>query len=141
MAEPLKISTANYNKQGKVEVDGHIWTVRLPGAGTELRLSQAMRSSKLYGSRISLLDKKIDNKEITEAELDKYEEYAKKYEENEQAILSFFTGIFQDDTPDNSEVKQWVEDTPTAIIEMAFTDIKEQSNGADSGRTEPTESA
>lgn len=138
MSEPIKISTEKYNKQGKVDIDGHIWTVKLPGAGTELRLSQAMRASKLYGSRISLIDKKIDKDTATEADLDSYEKYIKKYEENEKVIFDFFTTMFQDDTEDNSEVKKWVEETPTSIIELAFEDIKNQANGTD--EAEPKES-
>lgn len=141
MAEVLRVSTGKYKKEGKVEIDGHVWTVKLPGAGTELRLSQVFRASKLYGSRISLLDKKIDNESITEAELDKYEEYSAKFEESEREVYAFFTSMFRDDTKDNSEVKKWIEETPTAIIQMAFEDIKEQSNKEEpDGQQEPSTS-
>lgn len=138
MSDTVKITTSQYNTQGKVDIDGHIWDVKLPGAGTELRLSQAFRASKLYSSRIQLLDKKIDDETITDADLDRYEEYNKKYEESEKMIFSFFTGVFRDSTPDNAEVKQWVEDTPTAVIEMAFNDVKEQANSKETdGSKEP----
>ena len=106
MSEPIKINTGKYITHGKVEIDGHTWTVKLPGAGTELRYSQAQRASKLWGSRLALLDKKIDKGTITESELDKYEEYSKKYEENERVIYDIFKDIFKDDTKDNSEVSK-----------------------------------
>lgn len=136
MAEPIKISTSDYNKEGKVEVDGKIWSVKLPGAGSELRLSQTFRSSKLYGARIANLDKKIDDGTVTDEELDKYEEYVFKYEESEKEILDFFVSVFKDDTKDNSEVKLWVEETPTAIIQLAFESIKGQANGGSDDKKE-----
>lgn len=128
MPEPIQINTSKYNTHGKVEIDGHIWEVRLPGAGTELRLSQATRASKLYGSRIALLDQKIDAETITSEDLDLYEEYNRKYEEAEKILTGFFTTVFKDSTEDNSEVKKWVEDTPTSIIMLAFDDVKNQAN-------------
>jgi hypothetical protein len=142
VAEPVKISTNRYNKQGKVDIDGNIWSVVLPGAGTELRFSQASRACKMQAARIDLLDKKIDNGTITESELDKYEEYSKKYEDNERVVYEVFQNTFRDDTKDNSDVKKWVNETPTAIIMLAFEDVKSQANsepkeGAD-GRQEPT---
>lgn len=138
MSEPIVISTSKYNKQGKVDIDGHIWDVKLPGAGTELRLSQAFRANKLYNARIRELDKKIDADEVTEADLDRYEEYNAKYEESEKTIFSFFTNVFRDSTPDNSEVKKWVEDTPTSIIERAFEDVKKQANSKDTNESKGT---
>lgn len=129
MSEPLKISTSKYTSQGKVDVDGKVWSVTLPGVGSELRLSQAFRNSKLYGARISNIDKKIDAGKVTEEELDKYEEFSKLYEQTERTILEIFTNIFRDDTEDNSEVKNWVQNTPTVIIQMAFESIKDQANG------------
>ncbi|MCA9330385.1 hypothetical protein KDA11_07060 [Candidatus Saccharibacteria bacterium] len=115
MSEAIKISTGKYQKSGKVEVDGKVWTVNLPGASTELKLGQAQR-------RLTLLDKKIEAGEATETDLDKYDEY-------EEVIYSTFSRIFQDGTKDNSEVKLWMDETPMAIIAMALEDIKSQANG------------
>lgn len=129
MAEPLKISTSGYAKEGKVEVDGQVWTVRLPGAGTELRMSQSFRNSKLYAARIGLIDKKIENGTATEEDLDKYERYCQEFEKNEREVFEFFSAVYKDDTEDNSEVKKWLEETPTAIIQMAFEDIKKAADG------------
>ena len=146
MAEPVKISTSKHIKEGKVDIDGHIWTVKLPGAKTELRMSQVFRDNKLYAARIANLDKKIDSDKYTDEDLDKYEEYNNKFKESEQEVFDFFQTIFKDETEDNSEVKEWVANTPTAIIQLAFEDIKEQTNNKGSGdggngQTEPSSSS
>jgi hypothetical protein len=86
MAEPVKISTAKYANKGKVDIDGNIWDVVLPGAGTELRFSQASRACKLYGARLELYDKKIEAGTATEEDLNKYEEYSNLYEVNERVV-------------------------------------------------------
>ena len=130
MSEPIKISTTKYIQNGKVEIDGHVWTVKMPGAGTELRYSQANRASKLYGARIEMLDKKIDSGKITESELDKYEEYSAKYEENERIIYDIFKQIFQDGTKDNSEVNKWLEETSLSLIILAFEEINSNADKA-----------
>lgn len=143
MAEnkPIRINTSKYTTQGFVEIDGNVWKVVLSGAGTELRFSQASRACKLYGSRIDLYDKKIESGNITEEELDKYEEYVEKYESNERVIYNIFQNTFRDDTPDNSEVKKWVDETPTAIIMLAFEDVKDQAqNGNREEKTENSQS-
>lgn len=127
MAEPIKISTSKYTKSGKVDVDGNIWEVKLPGAATELRLSQAFRGSKLWAARLEKLDNKLEKGELTDAELDSYEEYKDKYEDNERVIFDFFSEMFQDGSKDNAEVKAWVESTPTAVIQAVFEDMKEQT--------------
>ncbi len=149
--EPIKINTGKYNKQGKVDVDGKIWSVKLPGAGSELRLSQAQRTSKLYATRIELIEEKIENKTATEEDLDKYEEYSEKFQENDKLIYESFGSIFNDGTKDNSEVKKWLNETPMIVILMSFEDIKKQANPepkveaetkeAEDGRSEPSKSS
>ena len=121
MTEPIKISTGKYNKQGKVDIDGHIWTVSLPGASTELRLNQAQR-------RLTMLDRKVKDGSITEEELDKYDEF-------EKTIYDTFLNIFQDDTEENAEVTKWVNETPLAIIVMALEDIKASANGQETSQS------
>jgi len=138
MAEPIKISTSKYTKQGKVDIDGNIWEVVLPGAGTELRFSQASRACKMHSARIDLLDKKIDGGTITEAELDQYEEYSKKFEENERIVYDIFRKTFKDSTTDNSEVDKWIDETPTAIIMMAFEDVKQRGETVNEASDEST---
>lgn len=132
MAEPLKISTKKYTGGGKVDIDGNVWSVKLPGAGTELRFSQASRACKLYLSRMELVEKKIDAGTVTDSDLDKYEEYKNKYEENEKVIYDIFSNTFDDGTEDNSEVKKWVYDTPTSIIMLAFEDVRSQAHDTNS---------
>lgn len=114
MSEPIKINTSSYTKEGKVEIDGHLWTVKLPGANTELMLNQAQR-------RITVLDKKVEAGNATEEDLDRYDGY-------EQTIFSVFQNIFQDGSNDNSEVKAWLEETPMAIIVKSFEDIQKAAN-------------
>lgn len=127
MSEPVRISTDKYTKEGKVEVDGKIWSVKLPGAGTELKLSQAQRRTKV-------LDKKIESDNATEEDLDRYDQY-------EKTIYDVFLNVFKDSTKDNSEVKEWVENTPFAIIMLAFEDIKNAANGEDNGSEKSSGSA
>lgn len=144
MPEPIKISTSKYRKEGKVDIDGNLWTVKLPGAATELKLSQAFRGVKLWAARMAKLDDRLESGKATDQELNDYEEYSKKYEANEQVIFGFFLNMFSDDTDDNTQVKQWVEETPMAIIQAAFEDIKNQANSGDKATddagTTPTDS-
>lgn len=147
MAEPIKISTSKYIKQGKVDVDGNIWDVVIPGAGTELRFSQASRMLKLYGARVDNLEKKFDaldrdQKSVPDADLDLYEEYSAKYRENEQIVYEILQHTFKDGSEDNATVKQWLHDTPMVIIMKAFDDLKQQTSGvndqgAEDGQSEP----
>ncbi len=115
MAEAIKISTGKYTKEGKVDIDGNIWTIKLPGAGTEMKLSQAQR-------RLKLLDKKIEADTADEDDLDKYDKF-------EKVIFDTFKDMFKDGTKDNEKVKEWVEDTPIAIIVQVFEDVKKAADG------------
>lgn len=128
MSEPIKISTQKYIKNGKVNIDGHVWEAVVPGAGTELRFSQASRASKLWEARMNLLNKKIEAGTVTEEELDRYEEYKTKYEQNERDMYDIFTSTFRDDTPDNSEVKKWIDETPSIALMLAFDEFTKQAN-------------
>src|SRR6478736_6129595 len=114
MSQEYKVvDTGNLKKSGKVMVDGMLWTVTLPGAGMELKVSKVQR-------RIKLLEKNIKNEEYDEKDLDQYDEY-------EDFMYNFFKGIFKDETEDNSQVNTWIDDTPLEIIIQAFEDIKEQA--------------
>lgn len=136
MAESVKIDTGKYVREGNVDIDGNIWRVVLPGAGTELRFSQASRACRLNAARLDLLDKKIEEGKITESDLDNYENYSNRYEENERILYEIFQNTFRDGTDDNLSVKRWVNDTPTSIIMMTFEDIKKRANEkkAENGR-------
>lgn len=113
----IKIDTTKYTTSGKVEVDGYLWDVVLPGAGRELQLSKLQR-------RGEFAQKKIDDGTATEADLD-------MLDSAEAFMLEFFTSIFKDSTKDNSEVKAWVEATPLAVIGAAFEDIKKAAEAKD----------
>ena len=118
MSDIKKIDTGKFTKEGKVEVDGKIWSVVLPGAGTELKMGKMKR-------RQEFLAKKAENGTATEEDLDRLDAI-------EDEFFQFFKNIFKDDTKDNSEVSDWVENTPTAIIMQAIEDIREQANENDS---------
>lgn len=115
MSEPIKVSTGKYRNEGKVEIDGNVWSIKLPGAGTELKLSQAQR-------RMERLDKKIKDGIVTDADLDMYDEY-------EMLMYTSFKDMLSDGTENNAAVAKWVEETPLAIIMAVFDDIKEVANG------------
>jgi hypothetical protein len=110
----LQIKTSDLNKVYKVEVDGQAWTMKAPGAGDELKMGQAQR-------RIALIDKKIKDGVAVEADYDLYDEL-------ERSMFTIFTKIFKDGTDDNSQVEEWVKNTPLAVIIMATESIKEQAN-------------
>lgn len=110
---PLTINTGNYLQDKHILVDGKDWTVKLPGAGTELKLSQSKR-------RIKLLDKKIENGTATEEDYDLYDEL-------EDMTLKTFESMFNDGTEDNKSVVDWVRNTPLIVIMAAFEEIKKQA--------------
>ena len=114
MSDIKKIDTTKYVKEGKVDVDGKIWSVKLPGAGTELRMSKLKRRS-------DLLSKKVENGTATEEDLDRLDAY-------EDEFLQMFKNVFRDDTDNNAEVSAWIEETPFAFIMQAIEDIREQAN-------------
>jgi hypothetical protein len=108
------VDTSKYKTKGKVNVDGKVWEVKLPGAGTELKMSRHKR-------RQEFLAKKIEKGIATEEDLDKYDEI-------DEFFFDFFRDMFQDGTEDNNSVHEWVDSTPMAVILQAFEDIKEQAS-------------
>lgn len=114
MSDIKKLDTSKYVTDGKVEVDGKIWEVVLPGAGTELKMTKMRR-------RTDFLSKKVENGTATEEDLDRLDAM-------EDEFFNFFKGIFKDSTDDNSEVNEWIEKTPMALIMQAIEDIREQAN-------------
>lgn len=42
--------------------------------------------------------------------------------------MSVFEKTFKDNTPDNSEVKAWIDETPTAIISSVFEEFKKTND-------------
>lgn len=117
MAEVKKIDTSKYKQEGKIQIDDMIWSVALPGAGVEMKMSKVQR-------RLKWLDKKIEADDYTEADIDKYDEL-------EDWIYNLFKTMFKDDTKDNSQVNKWIEETPLGKIIAIFEDIKEQAKDGD----------
>lgn len=109
----ISITTSDYLEEKHILVDGKDWLIKLPGAGTELRISQSQR-------RMKLLDKKINDGSATEEDYDLYD----KLENN---TLTVFENMFNDGTPENESVRQWVQDTPMGVIMAAFEEIKKQA--------------
>jgi len=129
VSEPIKINTDKYTSQGKVDIDGNIWDVKLPGAGSQLRFSQASRACKSLAARIELIDKKINQVTYTEEDLDKYDDYCKNYDANEKIVYDVFVNTFHDGTDTNQSVKTWIYDTPLPVIMLAFEDVQKQAEG------------
>lgn len=136
MSEPIKVSTSKYNKQGKVEVDGHLWTVKLPGAGTELRMSQMEREQRACEARLKNLEKKLDDGTATDEEIDRYEELAKKSHDLTQESYEVFFQSFNDGTPENKSVKKWLDETSPTVIFLTFRDIKEGGDKSNTAKAE-----
>lgn len=114
MADIKSIDTSKYIKEGKVKVDGNVWEVKLPGAGVELKMSKIQR-------RYTFLGKRVEDGTITEEQLD-YMDTADDF------FYNFFSSIFKDGTKDNKAVKDWIANTPLAVIQKAFEDIKRQAD-------------
>lgn len=129
MSEVLSLSSGKYKKSGKISIDGMIWDVKLPGANSELRLSQVQRESKMLEARMKLLTDKIDSGSFDEKDLQLYEKTSLSMAECEKFMVDFFLSYFADSTDDNREVKKWLNETPLAIIFQQFEDIRDQANG------------
>lgn len=108
----IQIKTSELNKVYKIEVDGEAWEMRSPGAGDELRLGQVQR-------RVAQIDKKIKDGTATDADYDLYDQL-------ERTMYEMFENMFKDSTENNANVKEWVKNTPMAIITAAITSIKDQ---------------
>lgn len=118
-----EIKTSDYVKTYDILVDGNSWTMKAPGAGDELAMSQATRRAKL-------LEKKIEDGSAVESDFDLYDKLESK-------IFSMFEKIFNDGTSENTSVKNWVSATPISVINDIFEDIKKQigKNGKESVQT------
>jgi hypothetical protein len=114
VTEVKKITTTQYATAGKVDIDGNIWDVIVPGAGTELKMSK-------YQRQIKLIQKKLDNDTATEEDIEKYDQM-------EEWFFEFFKSIFSDGTPENKSVKEWIDRTPTAVIFKVVEDLLKQAD-------------
>ena len=115
----ISISTKELVKKGiEFEIEDlsgnkHVWEYRTPGAGLMLELSRASRKSAEL-----------------EAKLVKGEASDKDRKEQEQLLelaFDFYGSIFKDQTKDNSEVKQWLRETPMDLISLVVEEVQKQS--------------
>lgn len=112
-----EIKTTSYIKERKVLLDGMTVTIRPLGAGSELTIGQTQR-------RLTFLEKKIKAGTITEQELDKYDAL-------EEQLLDYFDKFMLDGTEDNHKVRAWLKETPYAVIQQVFEDMKKQFDEAE----------
>jgi hypothetical protein len=122
-----EIKTGNYLKKRKINIDGNEWTMIAPGAGDELALSQADR-------RLKIINKKVEADTATMEDIDAAEAL-------EARTFSIFEKMFNDGTPENQSVKDWIAETPLAVIYMIVEEIKKQSEEKDAAETATAESA
>ena len=109
----VSIDTSIYIRTGKVKIDGMLWSVKLPGARTDMKMSRLQR-------RLKRLDKKIEDETAEDNEYDEYDKAEAWY-------YDVLRNIFQDGTKSNSQVHKWVDETPMFMIIAAFEDLKKQS--------------
>lgn len=114
MNDIVKIDTKRYAKiDPKVDIDGNIWSIHMPGAGKSMEYTKLQRLAKV-------LYRKVESNTHTEDD-------AKRLDEIEDWTIEFFLGVFRDDTPDNADVRKWLEETPAPFIMQAFEDVQEQA--------------
>ena len=113
-----EIKTSNYVTSKKILVDGEEWTMTAPGAGDELALGQAQRRSEM-------IQKKIDANTASDEDYDTYERL-------ENRMFELFAKVFRDSTPDNSQVKAWLNATPVSVIYAILEDIQKQVQAKES---------
>jgi hypothetical protein len=109
----FEIQTKSYVQEKTILIDGKTWTMKPLGAGDELAMSQMQR-------RASSIQKKVDTGEATDEDLDKLEVY-------ETRVMQVFEGIFKDGSEDNSEVREWITNTPFSVIQAVIEEITKQS--------------
>lgn len=136
MAAPIRVSTDKYTKSGQIDIDGNIWNVKLPGAGTELRMGQVQREAKACEARIKILESKIDDGKASDEEIDRYEELCAKSLALQKESMAVFLTVFNDGTKENNAVKKWLDETPTAIQFMVFEDVKKGGEAKNESRQE-----
>lgn len=128
MANAISVNTGKYKQDKSIKIDGHVWKIVAPGAKTELMISQSSRLAKLYALKIDTIDKKIEAGTYTDNDVVEYEKACDDLSKHEKEIMSVFEKTFKDNTPDNSEVKAWIDETPTAIISSVFEEFKKTND-------------
>lgn len=97
----VTITTQDFIKTKRVQIDGMDWEFISPGAGLSLELSRLAR-------------------EVTENKDASTEEQTKMVE----TMFEYYASIFKDSTKDNSQVKAWLRKTPIETIGLVVAEIQ-----------------
>lgn len=111
----VRANSSNIRKSTKVEIDGKVWTLKLPSAAQELEITRVQRN-------IATLQKKLDSDNYTEEDVERLNNY-------DQFIFDRFKAMFRDSTEDNTEVEAWFDNEPLYVIIATIEDIKRQALG------------
>lgn len=111
-----QIKTSEHQKTKKILIDGNEWTMKSPGSGTQLRLSQLQR-------RYELLSKKLEGGAATLEDMDKMDEF-------ENSMLDYYASIFNDGTAENLQVKNWIAENSFETINAITAEITKQTDDA-----------
>jgi len=99
----ISITTKDFVKAKKVLIDDMEWDFIAPGAGLSLELSRLARE--------------VTDKESSPEEQNKMIE----------TMFEYYGSIFKDATEDNSQVTEWLRDTPIETIGLVVAEINKQS--------------
>lgn len=113
----MNISTAKFNKARHVRIDEISMVFKAPGSRSELAFSQMQR-------RYQVLEKKVNDQTITEQELDRLDKL-------EEEMFGYFSEIITGDGESDSQVKQWLDDTPMSVIHATIEELKTQLEDKD----------
>lgn len=99
----VTITTKDFVKAKKVQIDGMDWEYTAPGAGLSLELSKLARAVTAENS-------------TTEEQTEMLEK-----------MFEYYGSIFKDSTKDNSQVNKWLRETPIETIGLVVAEINKQS--------------
>lgn len=99
----VSISTKDFVKVKKIQIDGQDWDFIAPGAGLSLELSRLAREV-------------TENKDAT----------AQEQTAMIETMFEYYGSIFRDSTKDNSQVKKWLRSTPIESLPLIVAEINRQ---------------
>lgn len=117
----LQINTNNLNTRKKVEIDGHLYTVRRYGAGEQLELNRLLRQAEK-------LSKKLESGKGTAEEEVKAETLSSR-------MIDLFAGLF-DDGGDGTKARQLVSSLSQTEIKLMFEQIFEEKDDGSADTTD-----
>ena len=105
----ISIDTKDFVKGVEVTLDGKVWRFHQPGAGIMLDISKSFRKAKELQGKTNLTD----------------EEQGQMADLNEK-FYNLYASMFTDKTKNNSEVAQWLHDTPLETVIAVVESIQAQ---------------